>query len=265
MRRRPTEKLALRAGNILRDGAILHFDQLHFLRQIGSGANGIVFEAKDTALDRSVAVKIWNLRIDDPSSRALFEVRKLVGLSHPLLVTAHQFGILEGHPYAVMELVSGCTLGDWLALKPRSARERCAVWRLLSTALRFIYGGGSLHGDPHTGNVLVYDDQHGYCRPHLPSYLAGLRIGVKLADTGTSRVWRSSSRFRERELRLLLETAQRIFVDPSPKKALAEHSDRSLNGVLDVVDYFAHIVGSYSDLPAASIEAMRKAAQRTGN
>jgi len=240
----------------------LCFDRHRLIREIGRGANGTVFEAQDTELDRSVAIKVWGMPVANPASRALLETRKLVSLAHPLLATVYQFGVSNGYAFAVMEFVAGSSLRDWLAAGERSPRERCAAWWLISKALRFIYDTGAVHGDPHPGNILVYQDVIGYCRPYLGDYLWSKQIGVKLADTGTSRVWRSAMRFRERERRLLRKTVASLFEAPTLNRMVAEFPDQSHNGILTVVNYFAYWYGSYSELSPDVIAGLQKAAQR---
>jgi serine/threonine protein kinase len=261
MTTRLSEYFSLQDATVWRAGLLLALPALSFVRPVGSGANGAVFEAYDTGLARTVAVKFWNKHIDDPSSRALAEAKKLAALSHPLLVTVHQFGTLDGTPYAVMEYVPGTTLRNWLAVTD-SMRARCAAWFLISKALRFIYQQGHLHGDPHPGNILMREDASHHCAVYLPHHLAVKRVGLKLADTGTSRVWARQSRFREREARLLLGTAKQIFSGHEVPIVKTARGGGRLTCILDSYDYFAHIAGTYSELSPEVIEGFRLQAQK---
>jgi len=259
---RPRDVFSIHNGTIFRNDVLLALPGLRFVRQIGSGANGVVFEAHDPGLNRSIAVKLWTMRIHDPSSRAMAEARKLAALSHPLLVGVYVFDTIDGTPFALMELVPGITLREWLATALHSMRERCAAWFLVSKALRFIYGAGHLHGDPHPGNVLMQRDHSHHCAVYLPHHLALTGVGLKLADTGTSHVWASRTKFREREKRLLLQTANQLFVGHHVKVFKTAPSSDPLIWILDSFDHFAHYAGSYSELPTETIAAMRRQATK---
>src|SRR5262249_7783626 len=155
-------------------------------RQIGEGVNGVVYEARDLRLKRRVAVKLWKKKVADPKSRAEHEIRKIAGLSHPLLVTIHRFQIIDGWPCAVMEFVSGVTLREFLRVQTLTLKDRCAIWNLFSTAMRFIYSTGKVHGDPHVGNVIVFKDPKRVYKSYIDDHIHPKRkFGLKLADTGT--------------------------------------------------------------------------------
>lgn len=175
------------------------------MREIGSGANGTVYEAHDIRLDRRVALKVWNF-VGAPRAEA--EIRKIASLNHPLIVSTYLFGTESGHPYAVMELVPGVSGKEWIRSSP-SVESRVEVWRMYERALRHIYASELIHGDPHLGNLIVYYDK-GESVTTL-----GLQgepaVAMKLADTGTSEVWADEDKFEARESRLIRETAGRIF------------------------------------------------------
>src|ERR1700733_8490049 len=87
---------ALKDGSIRVEGKLLRIPGLRLLKEAGRGANGVVFEATDELLQRRVAVKVWNER---GVERAQSETAKVAKFNHPLIVTTHQFGRVEGHPY----------------------------------------------------------------------------------------------------------------------------------------------------------------------
>ncbi len=197
----------------LLDGAVLvgkdvrRIPGYRLVRELGVGANAVVFEAEDEALGRRVAVKIWNAR---GVARAKDETTKIANLAHPQIVSTFQFSEVDGHPYAVMELIRGTTAKEWLRGKP-SVDARVLVWTLYSKALRYIHDRGVLHGDPHLGNLLVFSDNenaYGHATPYGEE-----RISVKLADTGTSRVWTSRRNFVRRETAVIYESARKLFSD----------------------------------------------------
>lgn len=176
------------------------------IREIGSGANGTVYEARDKLLGgRLVAVKVWNAR---GKLRAQSETAKIAGLSHPLVVTTHMFGLVDEHPYAVMELVPGVSGKQWMLTAP-SVQTRVEVWKMYVRALRHLHSTGIKHGDPHLGNLIVFTDK----REAFTSlnWSGEPAVAAKLADIGSSQFWKTPSDFEDREARLIRETATKMF------------------------------------------------------
>jgi serine/threonine-protein kinase len=148
---------------------------LELLEEIGRGGMGRVFRARHARLDRVVAVKLLPAELAvDPAFRARFEreARTLARLSHPHIVTVHDFGALpDGSGYLVMEHVAGGTLRQRLPL-PVDAAER--VLRELAGALAYAHAQGVVHRDIKPENVLF--DAAGRAR------LADFGIARLLAD-----------------------------------------------------------------------------------
>src|SRR5262245_31981797 len=88
------------------------------LAPLGAGGMGEVYKARDTRLDRSVALKVLPTEFaGDHEFRARFdrEARAISQLSHPHICTVHDVGLHDGTPFLVMELLEGETLADRLA------------------------------------------------------------------------------------------------------------------------------------------------------
>jgi len=82
------------------------------LERIASGGQGTVYRARDTVLDRVVAVKVINQNTEDAPAylEALQrEARLAARLSHHNITTVYDFQVEDGIPYIVMEFVPGCT------------------------------------------------------------------------------------------------------------------------------------------------------------
>ena len=128
---------------------------LQLLEEIGRGGMGRVFRARHTKLDREVAVKLLPAELAlDAAFQARFEreARVLARLSHPHVVTVHDFGTLsDGAGYLVMEYVAGGTLRSRL---PLSAEETERVVKQLCSALSYAHAGGVVHRDIKPENVL---------------------------------------------------------------------------------------------------------------
>lgn len=140
---------------------------------LGRGGMADVHRATDTVLAREVAVKLLRSTADQASDRARFtaEARTLAGLSHRGLVTVLDAGVDEEHPFLVMELVEGTTLGARLADGPLPAAEAARIGQQVADALSYAHGRGVVHRDVKPGNVLLAPDGR-----------------VKLADFGIARL-----------------------------------------------------------------------------
>ena len=96
------------------------------LSPLGAGGMGEVYRARDTRLDRFVALKTLSAELASSAALARFEreAKAVAALSHPNILAIHDFGVQEGIPFAVMELLEGETLRDRLsesAIAPRRA------------------------------------------------------------------------------------------------------------------------------------------------
>ncbi len=109
-------------------GRMAHYD---IIRLLGRGGMGRVFEAFDTALRRTVAIKLLAAPLAASSMarrRFLREARAAAALNHPNIVTIHAVGEHGCIPYIVMEYFRGGSLSDRLARRPRCRPPRSFIW-----------------------------------------------------------------------------------------------------------------------------------------
>ena len=134
-------------------------DRYQLQQTSGTGGMAVVYKAKDLMLERSVAVKV--LREDfskDPAFRERFrqEARAAANLSHPNIVTVHDFGLDQGHLFIVMEFIPGT---DLKALTKQ--RERFQVLEALELMIQacggigYAHRAGLVHCDVKPHNLLV--------------------------------------------------------------------------------------------------------------
>lgn len=189
-------------GQLSIDGVEMRIDGFTFVEELGSGANGTVFRATDIQLGRDVAIKVWNL---NGLKRSKYEISKIAQFQHPLIVSTYRFDCACGTPYAVMELVEGVTGKEWLKRDP-DLQARMRFWGRYSEALGILHRSGTVHGDPHLGNVILSEFSG-------KSMQTGIDTGFvfKLADTGTSTFWHNHDDFVTREKNLIVETAMKLF------------------------------------------------------
>jgi eukaryotic-like serine/threonine-protein kinase len=128
---------------------------------LGAGGMGEVYRARDTRLDRTVAVKVLSPEIaSDPERRARFEreAKAVAAISHPNILSIFDFGAQEGIAYAVMELLEGETLQEALrggALPLRRATDGALQ---IAQGLAAAHEKGVVHRDLKPGNVFMTKD-----------------------------------------------------------------------------------------------------------
>lgn len=244
-------------GALLRHGVALKIPGVRLEALIGSGANGQIFRARDTLLDRDVAVKIWTKSTGSPSSRSLHEARKLANIDHHSFVPVYSYETYDGTAVAVMRLVNGKSLSEWM----HDSTNHCArvtIWTQISSALRFLYAQDLLHGDPHTGNIMVTDSPEGFSAPSLNGSAVPLSTmhRVLILDTGTSRFWNEKANFIAREKKVLVETIDRLLASHLLRTRVDLKSSLSLQDILDVGDGMAIMFAAVSAGPPQGSENM---------
>ena len=143
---------------------------------IGEGGMADVYRADDTALHRTVAIKVIRGRTESPghAERVRSETTILASMSHPSLVTLFDAHLGEqGQGYLVMEYIDGPTLRDLIARGPVDAAEVAAMTAELAEALHAVHEAGIVHRDIKPSNVIL-----------APSPLPGRQFRPKLADFG---------------------------------------------------------------------------------
>lgn len=235
----------VRDGNLVMANKTLSLPGLRLGKELGRGANAVVFDAVDTLLNRSVAVKVWNSK---GKRRAQAEASKIARLHHPLVVTTHSIQWIDGYPYSVMELIAGESGKKWLASNP-PIRERVRAWELYSRALRYVHSQGAVHGDPHVGNILVYRDTTGHF--HDGASDNDTLIGVKVADAGTSEFLATRTKLLKREADLILETATRLFYDQNVDRLWSHPEGLTYQQTLEVLDSLAKFIKFTTEFPSS--------------
>ncbi len=129
---------------------------------IGEGAMGAVFRATDESLGRDVAVKfVRGCEADDPESRERLrrEARAAGRLNHPRVAQVYALNFSNGHPYLVMELVTGEDFSHRLAREGRIAEGEVLRMALdVAEGLSALAREGLVHGDIKPGNIVLDRD-----------------------------------------------------------------------------------------------------------
>ena len=135
-----------------------YFPELEILEVVGRGGMGVVYRARQKRLDRLVALKILPPNISrDPafSERFTREAKALARLTHPNIVSIHDFGQTDGLFYFVMEFVDGLNLRQLLDTAKITPKEALAIVPQICDALQFAHDKGIVHRDIKPENILI--------------------------------------------------------------------------------------------------------------
>ena len=161
------------------------FPDLEILECIGRGGMGYVYKARQKHLDRFVALKILDpLLSAEPRFQERFarEARALARLTHPNIVTLHDFGSVDDFYYLVMEYMDGMNLRELIQTKKLTQAEALEIVPELCKALHYAHCEGLVHRDIKPENVLF--DGRGHVK--IADFgLAKLVVGTKTDPTLT--------------------------------------------------------------------------------
>jgi serine/threonine-protein kinase len=150
------------------------FPSLEIIELVGKGGMGAVYKARQSGLDRLVALKILPEEFGHDVKFALRftrEARTLARLNHPNIVSVYEFGKVEDTYYFLMEFVEGSTLRDVVREGQLAPEHALAIVPHLCDALQYAHDKGVVHRDIKPENILISVDG-----------------SVKIADFGLSRI-----------------------------------------------------------------------------
>ena len=131
------------------------------LAPLGAGGMGEVYRARDTKLDRAVAIKILpESFVADPDriARFLREAKTLAALNHPNIGAIHGLEETNGATALILELVEGPTLADRIAQGRLPLDEALAIARQIADALEAAHDQGIVHRDLKPANIKLRPD-----------------------------------------------------------------------------------------------------------
>jgi non-specific serine/threonine protein kinase/serine/threonine-protein kinase len=126
--------------------------------KIGHGGMGAVYKARDTELERIVAIKtIAEGRFARPDQRERFraEARAIARLRHPNIIAIHAIGEHDDQPYLTLEYAEGGSLAQRLIEKPMAPREAAGLLETLARAVHAAHQAGVVHRDLKPSNILL--------------------------------------------------------------------------------------------------------------
>jgi len=130
------------------------------LCELGRGGMGVVFKAKQSRLDRLVALKmIRDGTLCEPELLQRFqaEAQAVARMQHPNIVQIFEIGLLEGGliPFFSLEFVDGGHLGDYLTERPLDARQAAGLVQTLARAIHYAHERDIIHRDLKPANILM--------------------------------------------------------------------------------------------------------------
>ena len=149
------------------------------LSPLGVGGMGEVYKARDTRLDRTVAIKVLLAHVaDDPDLRQRFEreAKTISSLNHPHICTLYDIGQQDGIDFLVMEYLEGETLAARLTKGPLPLDQVLRYATEIADALDKAHRKGITHRDLKPGNIMI------------------TKAGTKLLDFGLAKLRTASIR-----------------------------------------------------------------------
>jgi serine/threonine protein kinase len=136
------------------------FPQYEILNLIGRGGMGSVYRARQRSLDRMVAIKTIVEDDGDPAfaERFVREGRALARLSHPNIVTVHDFGVSNGMFFLVMEHIDGVNLRQAIDARAFDPADALRIVEQVCNALQYAHARGVVHRDIKPENILLTED-----------------------------------------------------------------------------------------------------------
>ena len=186
------------------------FPNLEIEHLVGQGGMGAVYQARQSNLDRTVALKILSPQLNsNPAFAERFtrEAKTLAKLAHANIVTVFDFGEVDSMHYLVMEFVDGVNLRDTIESTRFSATEALATIGQICDALQYAHDHGVVHRDIKPENILITKSGH-----------------VKIADFGLAKLLEpSADQFTLTNTRQVLGTLKYMAPEQIEKPEQVDH------------------------------------------
>ena len=153
------------------------FGRYEILSQLGKGGMGEVYLAKDTKLDRNVALKILPAELASSRERMLRfvqEAKAAAALNHPNVAHVYEISEHDGLNFIAMEYVDGRTLREKIHYEHTDLRKLLKYLQQVASGLAKAHAAGIVHRDLKPDNIMITRD--GY---------------AKILDFGLAKLWRS--------------------------------------------------------------------------
>jgi len=138
----------------------LQGDRYAVVKKLGEGGKGVVYKARDTVLNRVVAIKMLKSAVvgEEAYSRFIREAQAVAKLNHPNIVSIHDIGKEAEKQFLVLEYVDGMSLRQLMGTYPEGKCDIQTVLRMsidICSALRYAHSQGVLHRDVKPENIMI--------------------------------------------------------------------------------------------------------------
>jgi non-specific serine/threonine protein kinase len=185
------------------------------LSSLGTGGMGEVYRARDSRLERDVAVKVLPERlVQDATALARFqrEARAVAALSHPNIIAIYDIGVEQGMPYVIMELLEGETLGRRLKQVTLDWRSALPLATAIADGLAAAHAKGIIHRDIKPENIFLTANG-----------------GVKILDFGLARLESAAPTLPGLSATVTFQTQQGVLMGTvaymSPEQVRGQQAD----------------------------------------
>jgi serine/threonine protein kinase len=172
-----------------------HLGQYELVRMLGSGAMGVVYEARHRTLGRRVAIKVLHAGEAELTAseitpkRFAREGRAAARVRHPHVVEVYDYATDKGMPYLVMELVEGETMAARVSREaPMSVAVLTELLLPVVSAVAELHAAGIVHRDLKPANILLAHDRSGGVCPKVADFGVSRFVDVTSTLTGPDTV-----------------------------------------------------------------------------
>jgi serine/threonine protein kinase/Tfp pilus assembly protein PilF len=130
------------------------------LEKLGEGGMGVVYKARDTKLDRTVALKFvspQSLKTEEEKTRFIQEAKAAAAINHPNVTTIHEIDEVSGDTFISMEYIEGKSLKDKIDSGPLTIEEALKIAIQISEGLQEAHEKGIVHRDIKSANIMITD------------------------------------------------------------------------------------------------------------
>ena len=163
------------------------FGEYELLAEVARGGMGIVYRARQVALDRVVALKMilaGRLANEDEVQRFRTEAAAAAKLQHPNIVAVYDTDVVDGHHYFTMEFIDGVGLDRQLKDGPLAGKVAARYVRILARAVQYAHKQGILHRDLKPSNILIDDNDE----PHISDFGLAKKLHGDSGQTRTGAI-----------------------------------------------------------------------------
>ena len=150
------------------------FGDFTLLSELGRGGMGVVYKARQSSLNRVVAVKFVreaNLASEEDRARFRLEAESAARLHHPNIVTMHNVGLLNGQAYLCMEYIDGETLAERVKSGgPLPSRDAAKMVAAIARGVQHAHEQGVLHRDLKPSNILLMQSEASQPEPKITDF-----------------------------------------------------------------------------------------------